>query len=316
MGKLFERIITVSLNPALDVTLWIPSMDFSEPNKTTAEKLYAGGKSINISRVLASLGEDSLSLGVIGEDNSRMFTSLLDADRVRYDFVSVPGSIRENITLVIPDKRVLKVNRAGCPVSREAMDAVKKRILDEVRDGAPVLLVFAGSLPPNITPEAYKAFIMSLQRENVRVAIDTSVFKSEDLEEIRPFIIKPNLPEFRQMCGSNLPTEQSIIKFAQRMSEFVDHVMVSLGSKGLLYVDKTRILRMMPPQVTVRSTIGAGDTTLAAFIYGLQNGGDPGEAAVYAAAAGTASVLLDGTAVVTASQVAAVRSEVQVRVIR
>ena len=66
MGKLFDRIVTISLNPALDVTLWIPSMDFNEPNKTTGEKLYAGGKAINIARVLSSLGEDAISLGGFG----------------------------------------------------------------------------------------------------------------------------------------------------------------------------------------------------------------------------------------------------------
>lgn len=316
MGKLFERIITISLNPALDVTLWIPSMDFNEPNKTTGEKLYAGGKSINISRVLTALGESPLSVGVIGEDNSRMFTGLLNSDGVQYDFVSVPGSIRENLTLVIPDKRVLKINRSGFPVTREAMDSVKKRILEEIRDQESVLLVFAGSLPPNITPEAYKAFILSLRRENVKVAVDTSVFRSDDLEEIRPFIIKPNLPEFRQICGSNLPTEQSIVKSAQRMAEFVDHVLVSLGAKGLLYVSRERGLRLVTPQVPVRSTIGAGDTTLAAFIYCLQTGREPAEAAVYAAAAGTASVSLDGTAVVSPEQVGAVLPDVQVKVLR
>jgi len=316
MGKLFERIITISLNPALDVTLWIPSMDFNEPNKTMQERTYAGGKSINISRVLTALGEKPLALGVTGADNRRMFTELLDKDRVLYDFVSVPGSIRENLTLVIPDKRVLKVNRAGCPVSREAMDTIKRRVQEETRDGSPVLLVFAGSLPPNITPETYKAFILSLQRENVRVAIDTSVFKVEDLEEIRPFVVKPNLPEFRQMCGSNLPTEQSIIKSAQRMAKFVDHVMVSLGAKGLLYVNQERGLRMMTPPVAVRSTIGAGDTTLAAFIYCIQTGKLPTEAAVYAAAAGTASVSLDGTDIITAQMVQEVLPNVQVKIVR
>lgn len=303
MGKLFDRIITISLNPALDVTLWIPSMDFNEPNKTTGEKLYAGGKAINIARVLSSLGEDAISLGVVGEDNSRMFTALLDQDHVHYDFIPVSGSIRENLTLVIPDRRVLKINRSGCAVSREAMDALKKRILTEMEGCESVLLVFAGSMPPNITPEAYKAFILSLKRPGARIAVDTSIFRAEDIEEISPFIIKPNLPEFRQMCGSSLPTEQSIIKSAQRMTGSVAHVLVSLGGKGLLYVNDSHTVRIMPDPVEVRSTIGAGDTTLAAFIYGLQQGMEAAEAAVFGAAAGTASVMLDGTEVVTLEQV-------------
>lgn len=316
MKKLFDRIITVTLNPALDVTLWIPSMDFSEPNKTTAEKLYAGGKGINISRVLASLGEDSLSVGIAGEDNIKMFTDLLDADGVQYDLIPVPGSVRENITLVIPDKRVLKVNRAGCSVSREAMDAVKKRILDEIKAYESVLLVFAGSLPPNITPETYRAFILSLKRDNVKIVIDTSVFRAEAIEAIGPWMIKPNLPEFRQMYGSNLPTEQSIIKSAQKTADHVEHVMISLGGKGLLYVTGDRVLRLVPPSVPVQSTVGAGDTTLASFIYALQAGREPGEAAAFASAAGTASVMLDGTGIVTMEQVENVLRDMTVKIIR
>lgn len=316
MGKLFERIITVSLNPALDVTLWITSMDFNEPNKATGEQIYAGGKAVNIARVLTSLGEGPLALGMVGEDNSQMFQRLLDGDRVAYDFVSCPGAIRENLTLVIPDKRVLKVNRAGFPVSRDAMDQVKRRLLEEVQCDGQVLLVFAGSLPPNITAEAYKAFILSLKWDNVKLAIDTSVFKAKDFAELRPFIIKPNLPEFRQICGSNLPTEQSILKSAQRMAEQVDHVLVSLGAKGLLYASRTQALRLASPPAAVRSTIGAGDTLLAAFIYCLQQGKSPADAAAYAVAAGTASVMLEGTGVIEGQMAEELLPRVQIRVLR
>ncbi len=299
LGKLFDRIITVSLNPALDVTLWVNTMDFNEPNKTSAEKVYAGGKAINIARVFASYGQkDVRCLGVAGSDNYNTFTALLDKDGVQYDFVQIPGAVRENLTLVIPDKRVLKVNRAGCPVSAKAMHEVKDRILREIDGQGCCLIVFAGSLPPNITPEAYKSFILSVKRENAKIALDSAVFHVEDMEELRPFLIKPNLPEFRAMCGTDLRTEQSIVKFAKVLSASVTHVLVSLGSKGLLYVGEGGGARLIPSPVEVRSTIGAGDTTLASFIYALEEGEDPATAAHFAAAAGTASVTLDGTDIV------------------
>ena len=170
MGNQFDRIIAVSLNPALDVTLWVNTLDFNEPNKTTEEKVYAGGKAINIARVFASYGaENACCLGVAGSDNYQTFTQLLHADGVKFDFVQIPGAVRENLTLVIPDKRVLKVNRAGCPVSAKAMHELKDRLLEEIAPLQHCLLIFAGSLPPNITPEAYKAFILSLKREMWRL---------------------------------------------------------------------------------------------------------------------------------------------------
>jgi 1-phosphofructokinase family hexose kinase len=304
LGKLFDRIITVSLNPALDVTLWIQTMDFAEPNKTSAEKVYAGGKAINMARVFASYGQKNVRCcGVAGENNCNVLTGLLDQDGVQYDFVKVPGDVRENLTLVIPDKRVLKINRAGCPVGTAAMHAVRDRILREIEGLGKSLLIFAGSLPPGITPEGYKAFILSMKRENVEIALDMAVFHMEDMEKLRPFVIKPNLPEFRAMCGTDLRTEQSIVKFAKVLSGSVTHVLVSLGAKGLLYVGQGSGVRLLPAPVEVRSTIGAGDTTLASFLYGLENGMEPTGAAHFAAAAGTASVTLDGTDLVTRQMV-------------
>ena len=177
MENQFDRIIAVSLNPALDVTLWVNTLDFNEPNKTTDEKVYAGGKAVNIARVFASYGaENACCLGVVGSDNYQTFTQLLRADGVNFDFVQIPGAVRENLTLVIPDKRVLKVNRAGCPVSAKAMHELKDRLLAEIEPLGRCLLIFAGSLPPNITPEAYKAFILSLKRGKRRNRIGYSCF--------------------------------------------------------------------------------------------------------------------------------------------
>lgn len=317
MENQFDRIIAVSLNPALDVTLWVDTLDFNEPNKTTDEKVYAGGKAVNIARVFASYGaENACCLGVVGSDNYQTFTQLLRADGVNFDFVQIPGAVRENLTLVIPDKRVLKVNRAGCPVSAKAMHELKDRLLAEIEPLGRCLLIFAGSLPPNITPEAYKAFILSLKRENVEIALDTAVFRLEDMEQLRPFLIKPNLPEFRAMCGTDLRTEQSIIKFAKVLAGYVTHVLVSLGGKGLLYIGEGGGVRLIPTPVEVRSTIGAGDTTLASFLYALGMGQTPQHAAHFAAAAGTASVTLDGTDVVTREMVEQMMPSIQFKTVK
>lgn len=313
---MFDKIITISINPALDVTLWIETMDFSEPNKTVREEIYAAGKSINVSRVLASLNTRSISLGICGNDNSRLFTSLLQKDGVDFDYLTVPGCIRENLTLIIPDGRVLKINRAGFPVPAEAMNRLKIRIEAEIKNCSSALLVFAGSLPPNVTPEAYKSYIMSFCRDGVSLALDTAIFKMQDIEEMHPFIIKPNLVEFRQMCGTDLRTEQSIIKLSKTLSHSVDHVLVSLGSKGLVYVGKDCGYRLSTPAVKVKSTIGAGDTTLAGFIHSLQEGKSPQEAIAYAVAAGSASVMLEGTDAVTPQQVKAQLSNVMIKSIR
>ena len=300
---MFDKIVTISLNPALDVTIWLTTMDFAEPNQAAREEIFAGGKSVNISRVMTSLGMPAKALGLCGKENAGRFLKLLEQDGVSNDFVRLEGSTRENLTIVIPDKRVLKINRAGFPVSIEGMKQLRAKVEEEIQGNGKILLVFAGSLPANLTPESYKAFLLSFRREGVCSALDNSFFHLSDIAEIRLFLIKPNLLEFRQMSGSDLRTEQSIVKLARSLTAHVDHVLVSLGAKGMIYAGQDSGCRIYSPQVPVRSTVGAGDTSLAAFLCALQRGMAPCDAAVYGAAAGTASVMLDGTGIVSGKMI-------------
>ncbi|HIQ59009.1 MAG TPA: 1-phosphofructokinase family hexose kinase [Candidatus Merdivicinus intestinavium] len=300
---MFDKIVTISLSPALDVTIWLQTMDFSEPNRAVREKVFAGGKAVNISRVMASLGMPVKALGLCGAENSRRFLSLLDEDRVPHDFVQLHGATRENLTIVIPDQRILKINREGFPVSIDGMKQLRAKVEEEIRDAGKVLLIFAGSLPANLTPDSYKAFLLSFRREGVYFALDNAFFHLSDIVEIQPFLIKPNLLEFRQMSGSDLRTEQSIIKLARSLTAHVEHVLVSLGAKGMIYAGQESGCRIHTPQVPVRSTVGAGDTALGAFLCAIQEGKSPCEAAMLGAAAGTSSVMLEGTGVVTREMV-------------
>lgn len=313
---MFDKIITVTLNPALDVTLWLNALDFVEPNETAREVLYAGGKGVNISRVLASLGVRAKALGICGSDNAGRFISLLDGDGVTHDFVHTDGAVRENLTVNIPDGRFLKINRKGSIVPVEAMHQLRRKLEDELQGGGKTLMVFAGSLPPNVTPEGYRSFLLSFRRENVFFALDNAFFKLEDLQEIQPFIVKPNLLEFRKMSGSDLRTEQSIVKLARSMTGYVEHTLVSLGPKGLIYAGPEGLYRLHNQPVKVKSTVGAGDTTLAAFLAALQRGLPASEAARYAVAAGSASVTLDGTDVVSPALVESFLPQISVRILR
>ncbi len=298
---MFDKIIAVSLNPALDVTLWLSGLDFKEPNTTLREVAYAGGKAINVARVMASnaFRQPVKTLGFCGDQNEAVFLSLLDKDHVDYDFIRLKGDTRQNLTLVIPDGRVVKINRQGCPVTRDALLNLRSKIKEEAEGAGKVLLVFSGSLPPNISKESYKALILQCKRSNIEVAIDTSVFTIEDYRELRPFVIKPNLPEFKKICNNEIRTEAIALKYCKILSEHVDHILLSLGAKGLLYCGRDDgNVRIVPPSVEVKSTVGAGDTTLAAFLSHIQSGAAPKDAAVLACAAGTASVMLDGTDIV------------------
>ncbi len=296
---MFDRVLTVTVNPALDATLWVTALDFDEPVDATQETVYAGGKALNVARVLTSLRIPSRAIGLAGQQNILSLEKLLLKDKVDFDLIPVQGSVRENLTIVLPDRRVLKINRGGSPLERSALQELKERIRTTLQEYSGVLVVFAGSLPPNMTKEDYKNLILFVKKLGAPVALDTPFFKLEDYREISPFAIKPNGRELNALMGRTLRGDSSVIKAAKQLSGFVEHVLVSLGGKGLVYAREGKAFRVKVPQVEVKSTVGAGDTTLAAFLSRLSKGEDPAAAAKYAAAAGTASVTLDGTGVVT-----------------
>ena len=307
---MFDKVLTITVNPALDATLWLSALDFDEPVKATRETVCAGGKALNVARVLTSLGIPARLTGLAGQQNILSLEKLLLKDKVDFDLIPVRGAVRENLTLVLPDGRVLKVNRMGSPPERRALSELKSKIRTVLREHTGVLVVFAGSLPPSMTKEDYKEIIRYTQKLGAPVAVDTPFFTQEDYQQIKPFAIKPNLTELKTVLGRSLRGDASVVKAARELSKDVEHVLISLGCKGLVYANREKTVRVCVPQVEVKSTVGAGDTTLAAFLAQLSRKGDPVAAARYAAAAGTASVTLDGTGVITRMMVEKILPEV------
>lgn len=295
---MFQKIITITLNPALDATLWVDRFDLAEPVKSFKEKIYPGGKAINVSRVLASLGIKNKSLGIIGQENSFQLKKLLDEENVEYDYIETNGSIRENLSIVLPEGDLFKINRQGFNVSNEVIEKLCKKIENEIDGYESVLIVFAGSLPKNISSKNYMDLILKFSLKNTKICIDTDVFTIEDLKKIKPFAIKPNIVELSKISNCKFDSIDKVKEYANYMTDFVENVLVSMGDDGLIYAGKGQSIYQPSPKVLVKSTVGAGDTTLAGFLAYISKNKPIEECVLYACACGTASVLLDGTDVI------------------
>ncbi len=201
---MFDKIITVTLNPALDVTIWLDALDFAEPNEAAREILYAGGKGVNISRVLASLGFSARALGICGSDNAVRFLQLLEQDGVSYDFVRISGAVRENLTINIPDGRLLKINRKGSPVPVESMRQLHDRLEAELSGGGKTLLV-AGSVGSTI---AYTLAVNGIASEVVLIDVNTQKALGEamDIRQATPFASQTQIyaGSYSDAEGSNI----------------------------------------------------------------------------------------------------------------
>lgn len=299
------QILTITLNPSLDTTIWVDKLDLNEPVLAKREKVYPGGKAINVSRVLGALDIQSTVLGLAGENNADKLITLLENEQVTYDLIMTPGNIRENLSIVFDDRSLFKINRDGFLMTQEAFDElcynIKVRI-DGV-NGDPLLLVFAGSLPKGGTRAQYLSLIKQFSAKNVRVCIDTDILTERDILKCEPFLIKPNQIELSHIAGRPLNTHNAVLEYAKSISHAVTHLLVSMGSEGLLYVGGGETYYCNAPTVEVKSTVGAGDTTLAGFIAALIGGASTKECVAYATACGTAAVMCEGTDVITKASV-------------
>lgn len=309
-------IITVTLNPSIDVTLWLDGLRTDEANRVTDESRGVGGKGINVSRVVQSYGLDNLCLAVAGKDNHDEFCRYLEKDGLRYEALQVDGMVRENLTLRFEGQTV-KLNRKGLSMSTMMVGALMALIQARMRPGD--IVAFGGSLPENITSQDYLELILAVKNAGALVAVDTDQFTLDQYRRISPWLIKPNIHELRHVVEVPGTTITDVVTAARRLADAgVENVLVSLGGNGLVCVSREtgdspeETVRAMVPKVEVKSTVGAGDSTLAGYIVGFVKGKSRMECCRLAAACGTASAMKDGTEVADKASAAALLPEIQV----
>jgi 6-phosphofructokinase 2 len=288
-------IYTITLNPALDRTIWIDRIRDDVSNRIIDERRYAGGKSIDVSKVLKNFGVDNIALGFVGGFAGRELEGRLLNDGIQTDFVRVSGETRTNI--IIHEKetgRQLAFNALGPEIRPSELMQLVEQI-----EGLPCpeVVTIGGSLPPGVSPEIYRKIITLVGRCRARVVLDVDGPGLLSGIKAHPNIIKPNIHELSELVGHELREMDEIFEAAREINQGgVEVVLVSMGAKGILLVAKGVEYVAIPPEVKVENTIGAGDSAVAGFVYGLVNGKDLKESLVFAAAAGTATTLRLGTA--------------------
>ena len=293
-----KQVITVTLNPAFDRAVKLDGFEEERVNRVLSERVDPGGKGVNVSRVLTAFGIPNTAVILAGQDNVAAFRRQLQQEKVRAAFLPIDGCIRENNTFTLPDGRVFKVDKAGTRVGSQVLLQVEHAISEQLVDAASTVVVFAGSLPPGLEAGAFADFLRSLQANlHVRIALDTQSLDAAQIVNARPWVIKPNIHELRAMTGRELNERREIVAAAMSLiRQGIGNVMVSMGADGLLVVDRKQAVQVTPPKVEALSTVGAGDSTLAGFLFAKHRGLSNEHAAPIAATFGTASVLVEGTA--------------------
>ncbi|SER71455.1 1-phosphofructokinase [Pseudomonas sp. NFACC02] len=268
------KILTLTMNPALDLTVQLGPLQVGQVNRSDCMLSHAAGKGINVAQVLADLGHELTVAGFLGVDNQLPFESLFAKRGFVDEFVRVPGETRSNIKLAESTGRITDLNGPGPDVSAAAQQALATRIEQIAGDFDAV--VVAGSLPRGVDAQWLKTLLLRLNAMGLKVALDTSGEALRAGLEASPWMIKPNTEELADALDAPIISIAAQAEAAAALRQRgIEHVVISQGAEGVHWFSSTVALQALPPKVTVASTVGAGDSLLAGMVHGLLSGHSP-----------------------------------------
>ncbi len=290
-------ILTVCPNPCIDCTLEIEDFRVGRLNRLEDKIENTSGKALNTAVGIKRLGGDCLASGFMFETGGRRFERFLKNEGVPYDFVWMEGNVRVNYKIIDGKSMMTEINDKGDYVSTAGRKELLSKVtsLSESAD----TVVISGSLPSGVESDYYFKLIKSVP-EGKRIIIDCA---GEDLKQsLRAgvYMIKPNLYELENYFGRHITSIEEIKECAVELTgSGAQRVMVSLGRSGAIYTDGVHTYFSKSENVAVNSTVGAGDSMIAATCLALEDGDDMRTTLKRAVAAGTASVTTPGTSLFT-----------------
>ncbi|MCA0177736.1 MAG: 1-phosphofructokinase [Proteobacteria bacterium] len=262
-------VLTLTPNPALDLTVRVPTLQAGHVHLASEAATTPGGKGVNVAACLADFGVPVVAGGLLGQANAGPFEALLGAKGVADHFVRLAGSTRTNIKLVAADTGdTTDINLPGFDVPAGAWEALLARVRPLARPG--VIVVAAGSLPPALQAGGYAPLLHLLAETGATAVLDTSgaaLAAALQPGQPLPALIKPNRHELETLAGRALPTLADVVAEAQALrTRGVGAVAVSLGAEGALLVAPGGAWRAEALPVVPVSTVGAGDALVAGLV--------------------------------------------------
>ncbi|MBM7643087.1 1-phosphofructokinase [Streptococcus loxodontisalivarius] len=285
-------IYTVTLNPSIDFIVRLDKVEIGAVNRMDSDDKFAGGKGINVSRILQRLGYDNTATGFIGGFTGRFVEEGLDKEGIKTQFVSVDQDTRINVKIKADDET--EINGAG-PVISESQLAELETILSSLNQGD--VVVFAGSAPANLGNQVYNRLIPLAKKAGAEVVCDFEGQTLLDSLNYEPLLVKPNNHELEAIFGVKLNGLDDVEKYAREiLAKGAKNVIISMAGDGALLVTKEAAYFAKPIKGQVKNSVGAGDSMVAGFTGEFVTSGDPIEALKWGVACGTSTAFSDDLA--------------------
>lgn len=288
-------VLTVTLNPAVDRTVYVEELKTGELNRVKAVKTDPGGKGINVSKALHSYDVEQKATGILAGMNGRYLLSLLESYSFPKEFLMVSGETRVNTKILdMKTGLVTEINEQGPKVAENDIEDFLKLMKENLKKCE--LLVLSGSLPEGVRPDFYARCIEMASEMKVPSVLDADGEPFRLGLKAMPYAIKPNLCEFERITGRTFSGIREIRDEIRKMHKAgIDLILVSLGKEGSVLSWRNKTFHALPLPVQARSTVGSGDSMVAALAYCILKDITADRTARITSAAGSLTAALNGT---------------------
>ncbi|WP_251943315.1 1-phosphofructokinase [Staphylococcus sp. Marseille-Q5304] len=285
-------IYTVTFNPSIDYIMVSEDFELGRLNRVTDTQKFAGGKGINVSRVLKTLNVHSTALGFVGGFPGQFIIDTLQNASIANNFVHIDEDTRINVKLKTQVET--EINTPGPTVSHEQFETLLNQMRKTKEHD---VVIVSGSVPKSIPDDAYKQIAQITYETGAKLVVDAEKDLVKSVLEYQPLFIKPNKDELEDMFDTTIKSDEEVIKYARQIiDQGAQSVIITLGGAGAIYVDHKNSYKAEVPIDKVINTVGAGDSTVAGMVAGLESGLSIEESFKQAVASGSATAFNDDLA--------------------
>ena len=286
-------ILTVCPNPCIDYTMELKTLNVGKLNRISGKTVTYAGKANNVAIVMKRLKGESYATGFMFNENGRLFEERLDKEGVPNTFIWNKGSVRTNYKIIDQKSMMTEINDKGEPVSEDKQSELITLVAGLAKKCS--FVVMSGSLPSGVNNDFYLKLSQVLP-ESVKRVYDTDSENMLPALALGAELVKPNKYELETYIGKELNTKADILGAAGTLlDKGAKNVLISLGSDGAIITNGFKSYFCKSIQVAVNSTVGAGDSMVAAAVLEMQKGSGIRDILKSGVAAGTAAVTKAGT---------------------
>lgn len=280
-------IYTITMNPSLDYVIGLEKFQEGTLNRTEKEILIPGGKGINVSLMLQRLGCEAMALGFLAGFTGEEIRRSLQEQEIPESFLCAKSGI-SRINVKLKSEKETEINGIGPRIEKDDMERFFAQMENLVCQDD--ILVISGSLPHGLNASVYIDIIRLAKRKKAEIIADVSGSLLEAILPYRPFLVKPNHHELGDLFGAEIHSKEEAVFYAEKLREKgAENVMVSLAEQGAVLLTKNGIYFADAPQGEVLNSVGAGDSSVAGFLFGFLKDHDFETALSFAAACGSAT---------------------------